>query len=596
MRETPQALAPPAAWEEPGRAARLAPRLCEETGVSAADADELLRLCGQSADPDGALAGAARALAARKARLGRAAGRGVLDPLVTICAASRFLAAHLAARPRLLDLLPELADRTSTTQERLEAAVRRGRAPDADALARSLRRRKLAEVLRISLRDLTGRASLPEVVRDLSALARGFFEAAVRFHYAALCAQHGPPEGRSAQGPSGFCVLGMGKLGGDELNFSSDVDVLYVYDRDGRTQGPQALDHFAFYARLAESVTRTIGAPPFLFRVDLDLRPEGRSGPIVNSQRALEQYYEAQGAAWERFALLKAQPVAGDLETGGEALRRLAPFVWRKYLDLGAVEEIRALKARAEREAGRRGRLDLKLGLGGIREVEFFVQALQLLHGGKDPNLRMRGTLPALDRLLFAGLISSRDRDELAEAYVFLRRLEHRVQMVAERQTHALPEDAAERMRLARRAGYPPPREKALEALELDLQLHRGLVEARFRELLRVAGGKAPDADPSALLATDPQAAPEERLDALRSLGFLDPDRSAAELSRLARRRGTPFAPNSPPELQQLAPLLLQEAAAAPDPDQALRHLADLFGQLANPRATVELLASSSRT
>jgi len=434
MPEVSQALASPAAWEEPDRAAKLAPRLPEETGLAPREATELLRLCEVSADPDGALAGAVRALSARRARLGRPAAGAALRPLVTLCAASRYLAAHLAARPRLIDLLPLLAGRPRTAQEALAAALRHAKAPDAETLARRLRRHKLVEVLRIALRDLGGRAPLAESARELSWLAASVLEAAVRFHYQRLCAQHGPPEGRTAPGPSGFCVLGMGKLGGTELNFSSDVDLLYVYDLDGRTQGPQPIDHFAFYARLAEDVTRAIGATPFVFRVDLDLRPEGRSGPIVNSLRALELYYEAQGAPWERFALLKALPVAGDLPVGEDGLRRLAPFVWRKYLDLGAVEEMRALKARAEREAGRRGRQqDLKLGPGGIREVEFFVQALQLLHGGKDPNLKVRGTLPALERLLFAGLISSRDRDELAEAYVFLRRLEHRIQMVAER-------------------------------------------------------------------------------------------------------------------------------------------------------------------
>src|SRR5205823_2919833 len=187
-------------------------------------------------------------------------------------------------------------------------------------------------------------------------------------------------------------------------------------------------------------------------------------------------------------------------------------------------------------------------------------------------------------------------RDELAEAYVFLRRLEHRVQMLAERQTHALPEEPPERARLARRAGYPPPRGEAAQALERDLQVHRGHVEGRFRDLLRVAGGEAPDEDPNAALAIDPQATPEERLDALRALGFLDVDASAAELSRLARRRDTPFSPAAPAELQQLAPRLVQEAAAAPDPDQALRHLADLFAQLSNPHAITELLAGSPRT
>ena len=405
MADRSQALASPSAWEEPDRAARLLPRLPEETGLAPRDAQALLRLCEESADPDGALAGAVRALGARRARLGRPASPAALQPLVTVCAASRYLADHLAARPRLLDLLPMLSGMTRTASETLATGFRLANAPDAEAFARGLRRHKLVEMLRIALRDLTGRAPLPESARELSFLASSVLEAAVRFHYRRLCAQHGAPEGRTAAGPSGFCVLGMGKLGGTELNFSSDVDLLYVYDRDGRTQGPQAIDHFAFYARLAEEVTRAVGAMPFVFRVDLDLRPEGRSGPIVNSLRALELYYEAQGAPWERFALIKALPVAGDLPVGEEALRRLVPFVWRKYLDLGAVEEMRALKARAEREAGRRGKQDLKLGPGGIREVEFFVQALQLLHGGKDKNLRARGTLPALERLLFAGFV-----------------------------------------------------------------------------------------------------------------------------------------------------------------------------------------------
>src|SRR5437016_1117358 len=403
---------------------------------------------------------------------------------------------------------------------------------------------------------------------------------------------HGPPAGRSASDPSGFCVLGMGKLGGEELNFSSDADVLYVYDKDGRTQGPNPIDHFAFYARLAESVTASVGSPGaapeggFVFRVDLDLRPEGRNGPIVNAIRGLELYYEAQGAPWERFALLKARPIAGDLATGEEALLRLMPFVFRKYFDLKAIDEMRQLKARAEKEAARAPGIDLKLGRGGIREIEFFVQALQLLHGGRDPNLRVRGTMKALDRLLYAGLISSRDRDELAEAYVVLRRLEHRVQMLAERQTHSMPEDVRENQRLARRTGY-----QDASAMSADLALHRSRVEARFKDLLRVASGSGPSEDPRAAAAADPEATPDQRAAALAELGFDQPDASAEELARLAQKRGTPFQ-----EAQPLGAALITELAAAPDPDQALRHLADLYGGLAYPHATSELLAQSPRT
>ena len=174
-----------------------------------------------------------RALGARRARLGRPASPAALQPLVTVCAASRYLADHLAARPRLLDLLPMLSGMTRTASETLATGFRLANAPDAEAFARGLRRHKLVEMLRIALRDLTGRAPLPESARELSFLASSVLEAAVRFHYRRLCAQHGAPEGRTAAGPSGFCVLGMGKLGGTELNFSSDVDLLYVYGRDG---------------------------------------------------------------------------------------------------------------------------------------------------------------------------------------------------------------------------------------------------------------------------------------------------------------------------------------------------------------------------
>ncbi len=593
-----------AGYADAERAARLVQRLPDSTGLGPELLALLEQLCLRAPDPDGALHNAARVLEARREHLGGPARKGSLAPLVLISASSRFLASHLAARPRLVDLLahPRFSRRSRSALSAQRAALKllRGLDPKdgkaADRLHARLRHHKVIEILRIALRDLSGRAMIPEQTAELSRLAAASFEVALRFHYQRLCFLHGAPAGRTPDSQSGFCVLGMGKLGGEELNFSSDVDVLYVYDQDGRTQGGSAgaLDHFAFYARLAEEVTRAVGAPldgGFVFRVDLDLRPEGRSGPLVNSLRGLEIYYEAQGAAWERFAWLKARPIAGALAVGDEAIRKLQPFVYRKYLDLQAIEAMRALKARAEREAAKRGGLDLKLGPGGIREVEFFCQALQLLHGGRDANLRERNTLRALERLLFAGLISARDRDALAEAYLLLRKLEHRVQMVAERQTHQMPTDAQELELLARRAGFATS-----AALELELTRHRAEVKARFSDLLRVAGEEPEAIDARAEQAADPQTPDEELREALRGLGFIDPDAAALELARLRKRRGTPFSPSAPPELAARASSLIAELAKVPDPDRALRHLADLFGQLAEPQATARLFAASPRT
>jgi len=591
-------------YDDPERAAKTLQRLTTAAGMPLELVAQLDVLCARSADPDGALQGAARALEARFERHRGPAKQNSLAPLVLIASASRFLASHLAARPRLLDLLahPRFSRRARSASSAHKAALKSLRAldvgepRDVERFHERLRQHKFTEVLRIALRDLSGRALIPESTAELSRLAASSFEAAVRFHYRRLCKSHGAPAGRTPDSASGFCVLGMGKLGGEELNFSSDVDVIYVYDQDGQTQGGAlgALSHFAFYARLAEEVTRAVGAAlagGFVFRVDLDLRPEGRSGPLVNSLRSMEIYYEAQGAPWERFAWLKARPVAGTLQVGEEAIRRMQPFVYRKYLDLHAIEAMRAMKARAERESSKRGGVDLKLGPGGIREVEFFAQALQLLHGGRDANLRERNTLRALERLLFAGLITARDRDALAEAYLLLRKLEHRVQMVAERQTHQMPAEPQELERLARRSGFP-----TAAALDAELSRSRAEVKARFSDLLRVAGDGPDEIDAHAQIAADPLSSHEEMIDALGHLGFADAEAAALEVARMRKRRGTPFSPSAPPELAARSSWLVAELAKVPDPDRAIRHLADLFGQLAEPRATARLFAESPRT
>ena len=585
----PHAAAPPQVEPIPFRdAATARERLARLAGrATPATLDRLAALCARAPDPDLALAGVERYADAAG---GLPPEPALLEALVLVCGASRMLATVLAREPHLLRRTAGSRRlHTPRDEDELRRLLARAAArldpDDVPGLHRLLRRVRAREVIRIALRDLR-RARMSEVTDELSALATACLDIAIRFHDRRLRARHGAPAGLSEREPgAGFCALAMGKLGARELNFSSDVDVIYVYGADGVTPG--GVTHFAHYAKLAELVTEALAKPTddgFVFRVDLNLRPDGRSGPIVNSVRAAELYYQSFGRSWERNALVKARPAAGDVAVGEELLRWLEPFVWRRSLDLEIVAEIQAMKARIDARAGAEGRGDLKLGKGGIREVEFFVSALQLLHGGKARELRERAVLPALDRLLFAGVVPARERDALADAYLFLRRAEHRVQMVDGRQTHALP-PPEERTALARAMGI-----SSLERFEEQLTGHRERVAALFADLLG-RGAEEVKLDPELALLADPTVPDARRAEIALRRGLSDPDRALAALDALARRR-TPFAHSGDPVA---AVALLQEALATPDPDQALGFLADFAAALPNAEPYFRLLTENHR-
>jgi glutamate-ammonia-ligase adenylyltransferase len=569
--------------EAPERLARLERRVGERRGEAEA-------LCRLAPDPDLALAGVDRWLDA--AELPR--DRDLAEALVLLSGASRLAAKELAKDPALLRRVARshwLARPRPETQawRVLARAARRLDGEDVAGLHRLLRRFATREVVRIALRDLR-RARVGDVTGELSGLATACLDVAIRFHDRRLRARHGPPAGLSAREPgAGFCALAMGKLGARELNFSSDIDLVYVYLVDGTTEGERGITHFAYYAKLAELVTESLAKVTedgFVFRVDLNLRPDGRNGPIVNSVRAAELYYQSFGRTWERNALVKARPGAGDLAVGEELLRWLEPFVWRRSLDLEIVAEIQAMKARIDARAGAEGKDDLKLGRGGIREAEFFVTALQLLHGGKlsDPGLRERAVLPALDRLLFAGLVAARDRDALSDAYLFLRRAEHRIQMVEGRQTHRLPPPEA-RLGLARSMGYAD-----VARFEAALAAHRERVAHLFDGLLGTGAEVAP-LDPELSLLADQQVRPERRREIAERRGFANPDQAIAALDSMARR-ATPFGRMGDPAA---AVTLLAEVLATPDPDQSLAHLADFAAALQAPAPYFRLLHERRR-
>jgi [glutamine synthetase] adenylyltransferase / [glutamine synthetase]-adenylyl-L-tyrosine phosphorylase len=332
---------------------------------------------------------------------------------------------------------------------------------------RLLRRFRKREMVRIGLRDLTRQSDLVETTEDLSNLADVCLSGAYEVCFQELSARYGQPMGLDDHGQlraSEFAILGLGKLGGQELNFSSDIDLMFLYTCDGETSdGPKGhttarITNHEFYTRLGRLLLKAIHeitADGNVYRVDLRLRPDGRGGPIVNSLAHLEVYYESWGKTWERQMLLKARTVAGSEKLGREFTRLMRPFIFRKYLDAAALQEIKQIKEQIDRSLEQqRGRgINIKLGRGGIREIEFVAQCFQLVFGGQDSWLQERHSLRALHRISERGFLTYEEYSNLAKAYIFFRELEHRIQMAHGRQTHELPTDVDELATLARKMG-----------------------------------------------------------------------------------------------------------------------------------------------
>ena len=333
-----------------------------------------------------------------------------------------------------------------------------------------LRKFKRREYIRIGLRDMMGLAEVMATVEDLSNLADVCLQVAYEYADKKLKKKHGVPYHQNAAGDweeTEFAIIGMGKLGGRELNYSSDIDLIYVYtsskgetrQKDGFPLAHIPLSNHEYFTKLSQLVTKTINEitnEGNVFRVDLNLRPEGRYGEIANSLASCEIYYESWGRTWERQALIKARVSAGSESLGAELLKFLQPFIFRRSLDFNAVEEIKQMKRKIDLSIQQKGsqRGNIKLGFGGIREIEFTVQSFQLLFGGRDKALRVPNTLSALEKLRDRGLVKPEEYDRLREAYVFLRNLENRVQMSFSLQTHVLPKNKKEMAVLAKKMGF----------------------------------------------------------------------------------------------------------------------------------------------
>ncbi len=392
-------------------------------------------------------------------RLARSSSKA-LHAALTVFAYSRFLADEVVRRPEVLEwaLAPERLDRQLTAAElRLDLGFL-AKPDDDDEAARVLARFKRMHMLRIALRDLLGLADLAAVTVELSNLADALLEGAHDYVRTSLSDRFGRPLAPASEGviEGRFVVLALGKLGGRELNYSSDIDLIYLHTGDGETSGPVKISNRDFYIQLARRLTGILSQTTvegFAYRVDLRLRPEGSAGELVTALEGAVAYYNTRARDWELQMLLKARPAAGDLRLGDAFLRMVRPLIYQTTTDFSTIEKLSATRDRIQRKLKRRKRnqIDVKLERGGIRDIEFLAQCFQRLYGGKDPFVRGGGTLFALHRLREKGYLSMPDYGQLSAAYQYLRTVEHRLQLVENRQTHTLPASQAELALLERR-------------------------------------------------------------------------------------------------------------------------------------------------
>ncbi len=512
--------------------------------------------------------------------------------LTAVMAGSKALSESLIRHSEWLDLFADFEAlqnprrKSALVRERDRALADLDTATSSGAAAAfdQLHEQRLRELLRIGTRDLARLGTLPDIVLELSNAADVFMDGVLRVVWKQQVERSGTPWHQDPDGtwqPTDFCVLGMGKLGGQELNYSSDVDLLFVYTEEGstfrtppkrKTATGQVLANHAFFKRLCETFIKEAsgrGVDGGGLRIDMRLRPEGDSGPLARSLDSYENFYAAWGQTWERMMLLKARGVAGDETLAGEFLERVQPFRYPRSLGEGIFREMAEMKARIEKEIVRAGELDrnVKLGRGGIREIEFIVQSLQVLHGGKNPFLQTPHTLTGLPKLVAYQLLPEADASVLAAAYPFLRDIEHRIQMEEQRQTHTLPADAPALERIARLMGYSGT-QPFQAALADQMNRVRSLYEGIFGtvgsaeappEENPLPGGFTEDAPAwKALLERHQVRDPEKGVRLLRVLvegpGFVHVSPRTRELGRRLISRVLELCPQSGPQPSSKTP------------------------------------------
>ncbi len=558
-------------------------------------------------DPDRALNNLERFFRATRSPLALAAlferDEEALPTLLQIFSTSQYLSDLLVSDPEAYDLLRMTEGQPVARQvlvDEICAEVASAR-DDAYVMA-SLRRFKRREILRIAYGDIIRRQTIEVVTQQIAWLADALCEAAVVWARKVMEQKRGVArrlDGRRAR----FVVLGLGKLGGVELNYSSDIDLVFLSDGDGQTDSDRPMANSEYFERLARHVVKLLTEPTDMgiaYRVDLRLRPEGHRGPMVVGLDAALRYYDTVGRTWERQAFVKARPVAGDLDLGYEFLERLEPWIYRRYLSRADITGIKALKRRIEQRAVRSGtdHRNIKTGHGGIRDIEFVIQFLQLLNGGDLPEIRTGNTLQAIRQLERAGCLTHLESSLLAENYQFLRTIEHRLQIMYDLQTHTLPEDEQELRRLAIRLGYSDSsRPGALVAFQADLKEKTEVNRRILDHLLHDAFPDAEQAAPETDLVLDPNPSPETIQRTLAPYGFHDVSAAYRHLMDLAvepirflsTRRCRHF-------LAAIAPKLLPAIATTPDPDSTLINLSKVSDSIGGKGVLWELFSFNPAT
>ena len=505
---------------------------------------------------------------------------------------SRYLSRLAQARPELAAEV-EAAWSEPLTPAQLRAWLA-AQALNEETLKPLLRRMKQRAYLHIAARDLAGLAPLQEVTEGMSLLAELAVETALQVLTPALATRHGLP--RNAAGEvQELIVIGMGKLGGRELNVSSDIDLIFVYPEDGETGPPASTDaqdggglrpisNFEFFTRLGKQLINAIADVTEhgqVFRVDMRLRPNGDSGPLVCSFEMLENYLITQGREWERYAWIKARPLTGSRLDELEAIRR--PFVFRKYLDYGTINAMRELHAQIRREVERKDMADnVKLGPGGIREIEFVAQVFQLIRGGRDQKLQIKPTCTVLERLAERGLLQQEACDRLTEAYVFLRRLEHRLQYLDDAQIHSLPTQAEDQALVARAMGFAD-----YAALLAQLGEYRSLVTNHFHAVFDDPNQEQHKLDDVWSAAEDDGFCSTR----LAGLGYNDAEAVAQRLAQMKKSsRYQQLSADSRARMDVLVPRLVELSTTSSDPDATLARGLDLLEVIARRTAYLALL------